>query len=272
MVARVVGVAGSARLSKVPEGGRGVPGEWPRHSLEFPVEKNHKYYHDKRVHDVLPYPEDFDLAQRCLEGQKSALEELQKTYRPIVIGYFRKHGASETEAVEMTDSLWTDLISERKNRRPRLANYAGKAALGSWLYPLVVNRLKARRDKEKTENKVVEKGLEFENLPAAAEEEGCEPVLIELMREAIEFGFRECPAEDLVKLQLSRFDELHLEELALMFGCSTSKIGRDIVDARTLIEKATLDYIRKKDPWLVLAWSDFMELCRLASPGCFGSD
>jgi DNA-directed RNA polymerase specialized sigma24 family protein len=224
------------------------------------------------VHDVLPHAADFELAQRCLEGQGSALKQLQDTYRPIVMGYLRKHGASESEVLEMTDSLWTDLISERKDRRPRLANYAGKAALGSWLYPLAVNRLKARRDRENVESRIVERGLEFENLAAAPGDDGCEPLLIELMKEAIEFSFRECTAEDFVKLQLSRLDNLHLNELALMFGCSPAKMGRDVNEAKDRIEKAALGYIRKKDPWLDLTWNDFMELCRVATPACFGTD
>ena len=31
-------------------------------------------------------------------------------------------------------------------------------------------------------------------------------------------------------------------------------------------------YVRAKDPWLDLKWDDFMDLCRVATPACFGTE
>jgi DNA-directed RNA polymerase specialized sigma24 family protein len=224
------------------------------------------------VHDTLPYADDFDLAQRCLEGQESALVELQTTYRPVVVGYLRKNGATEGEAMEIAESRWADLINQRPGRRPRLATYGGMSALATWLYPLAVNRLMARRRREEVERKYVEKGGDIADLPAASEDEGCEPFLIQLMKEAIEAGFRACSSEDFVKLQLHHSDQLYYIELGKMFHRGTASIQRDVIDAADVVREATLKYIKDRDSYLQLTWEDFQTLCRVANPACFGTD
>ena len=67
-------------------------------------------------------------------------------------------------------------------------------------------------------------------------------------------------------------NDLHLDELATMFSCSKSKIDRDVKRAGKRVREATLNYVREVDPWLELKWRDFMTLCRVASPACFGTE
>ena len=97
-----------------------------------------------------------------------------------------------------------------------------------------------------------------------------EAPLIKLMRDAVEAAFQECAAEDFVLLQLAHMDGLHLKELAQMFHCSKSTIDRDVKRAGKRVSEATLRYVRRIDPWLELKGEDFLELCRVASPACFG--
>jgi RNA polymerase sigma-70 factor len=222
-----------------------------------------------------PFSADFLFAQRCLEGEEQAIVELQAKYGPIVMAYLRQAGANEGEANEVTDSLWTDCLSERHNNRPRLATYAGKASLKSWLYPLALNRLIARKRSEEYRNKIVQAGLDLDQLDVPSPEGSAtdsEAPLIELMRDALEAGFRECAAEDFVILHLAHMDRLHLVEIAQMFDCSKSKVERDLKRAKERVAAATLRHVREVDPWLELAWEDFVDLCRVASPACLGTE
>jgi transcriptional regulator with XRE-family HTH domain len=73
-----------------------------------------------------------------------------------------------------------------------------------------------------------------------------------------------------VLLQLEHCDQLEREDLARMFGCSKPTISRLLHRASAEIEKRTLGYLREHDPWLELKWDDFVELCRTATPACFG--
>jgi len=268
----VVGGGAHARLSRRPREGVAIRGGMTASACGISVEMRGKCYHDCGVLDSLPYADDFDLAQRCLEGQKSALVELQDKYRSVVIKYLLKNGAAEFEAEEITESLWADLINERPGRRPRIATYGGMSTLATWLYPLAVNRLMARRRREEVERKYVEKGGDIRDLPAPSPEEGCEPVLIQLMKEAIEAGFSACSAEDFVKLQLHHSDQLHYIELGKIFRRKRSSIERDVKTAARLVRRATLKYIKDRDSYLHLTWKDFQTLCQVANPACFGND
>jgi hypothetical protein len=90
------------------------------------------------------------------------------------------------------------------------------------------------------------------------------------MRGAVETAFQKCDAEDFVLVQLAHANGLLGRELAVMYSCSEAKISRDLERARRSISAATLDYVREQDPWLELQWEDFLELCSVVSPACFG--
>jgi RNA polymerase sigma factor (sigma-70 family) len=221
----------------------------------------------------LLFPADFDLAQRCLEGDEEAIQQFQATYEPVLMAYLRSAGAELGEAEEVTGWLWADCLQERPQHRPRLAAYAGKASLKTWLYPLALNRLITRKRSQQAWSEILREGLDPERLMAVGEcESVAEAPLMELMRAAVEAGFQACPAEDFVILQLARMDGVHLVELAQMFNCSKSKIDRDLERAEKTVAEATMNHIRAVDPWLELKWTDFVELCRVASPACFGLD
>jgi RNA polymerase sigma factor (sigma-70 family) len=217
---------------------------------------------------------DFDLAQRCLEGDTAAIAKLRDSYTPSLVAYLRQKGGSEILAEEVTGWLWADILGERVGYRPRLANYAGQAALKTWLCTVALNRLIQRQRYELTRTRFLEEGFDLEKLGPFPGDTG-EPVeapLIELMRAAVSAAFLECPPADFVMLQLAHVDQLHQAELAKMFGCSRAKIGRDLEEAAKKMADVTLNHIRKQDPWLVLKWEDFVELCQVASPSCFGME
>jgi DNA-directed RNA polymerase specialized sigma24 family protein len=109
--------------------------------------------------------------------------------------------------------------------------------------------------------------------PSSDEGRGpAEAPLLEIMRGAVEAAFRECDAEDFVLMQLAHANGLLGRELAQIFSCSEAKISRTLERARKKIAETTMNHIRGQDPWLELQWEDFVELCRVASPACFGME
>jgi RNA polymerase sigma-70 factor (ECF subfamily) len=229
------------------------------------------------VIEALQHPGDFQLAQNCLEGDESAIYELQNRYRPVTEAYLRRAGATEEEVGEVTGGIWSDCLAARPGSRPRLANYNGHAALHTWLRPLVLNRLMIARHRrtqwEKLHPGEEEAGVLGAAVPAPrGAGDSAEMPLLDLMREALQAAFMACPAEDFVLLQLAHADGLRGAELARMFGCSMPTISRHLERAGENVAAATLAYIRRADPWLELKWEDFVELCRVASPVCFGME
>ena len=225
------------------------------------------------VPEDLPHADDFLFAQRCLEGDRNAILEFQERYRAILIAFLRQTGASESEATDVTDSLWADLLHERENNRPRLATYGGRAALKTWLRPLVLNRLIALKRAKQYREDVEQTGLDWNQIEALEKDVRrleAELPLIELMKDALETGFSECSPEHFVLLHLKHMDGLHFDELALMFHTSKSTIERAVIEARDKVHDATLGRVKELDKWLELTWTDFVDLCRVASPACLG--
>lgn len=217
--------------------------------------------------DTLPHPEDFLLAQNCLEGDPSAIKRLQEICRSDVVNYLVHAGASGEEARELADELPADCLAERKENRPRLATYGGNSPLKTWLKVVALNKLIQRKRKKSLPPPPVEPGP---GEPSAPPESTAEAPLLEIMRDAVQQAFRECDPEDFVLVQLAHANGLLGRELAVMFSCSEATVSRNLERARKTIVDVTLECIRKRDPWLEIQWEDFVELCRVASPACFG--
>ena len=234
----------------------------------------------RRVYEVIAHPEDFQLAQKCLEGETPAISALQESFAAPVLKFLLHTGASLEEATEVVDALWADCLAPMGRGHIRLTGYNGRCALLTWLNTVALNCLLSRKRTERNRATLFETRSDFsaqddENsstpIAEVAEVERLDQApLLDLMRVAIERAFAECPPEDFVLLQLAHSDGLKLAELARIFGTSRSSIDRQIARAGRELQAATLAAIRSIDPWIELEWSDFVELCRSASPTCFG--
>ncbi|MGV3534086.1 MAG: RNA polymerase sigma factor, partial [Chthoniobacteraceae bacterium] len=99
----------------------------------------------------LPHPEDFLLAQKCLDGDERAIAEFQARHGSLVQAYLLNRGASPAEAREIVDSLWADCLVGTNERRPRIAGYLGASSLQTWLNVVAVNFfLSSRRQRART--------------------------------------------------------------------------------------------------------------------------
>jgi len=228
--------------------------------------------------DTLPYPDDFLLAQKCLEGDPLSISQLQETCQAYVVNYLIHAGATPDEARELADELRADCLAERTENKPRLATYGGNSPLQAWLKAVALNKLvqlkrRANRLKQPPlDDRTLDDVLAVEGAPRPSIETRypAEAPLLEIMRGAVEAAFHECDAEDFVLVQLAHANGLLGRELAQMYSCSEAKISRNLERARRNIAAATLAYVRAQDPWLELQWADFLDLCRVASPACFG--
>jgi DNA-directed RNA polymerase specialized sigma24 family protein len=224
--------------------------------------------------DALLFPDDFLLAQRCLEADPLAVRRLQETYEAALLNYLVHAGASIEEARTLLGELWADCLADRPTRRPRLASYSGNSPLQAWLKAVVLNKLLQVKRVENRVRTLEEVPLDTQLGGKTASPDdrtgSAEAPLLEIMRDAVQAAFRECDAEDFVLVQLAHTNGLKGRELARMFTCSEAKISRTLGDARQRIVSATLRHVRARDPWLELKWEDFIELCGVVSPACFG--
>ncbi len=228
---------------------------------------------------------DFDFCHACLDGDESAIANLQRQFAPSTVSYLIGAGGHPAEAREVVDSLWADLLVPIPGRTPRLARYNGACALQTWLNRVALNELITRKRREQRWQRLVPERIDVS--AASGEKNGAEPwladprspvlgegeaPLLELMKTAVESAFLTCEPEDFVLLQLKHCDGLLGAELGAMFGCDASVISRRLDKAEETIARMTLAKVRQADPWLEVQWSDFVELCASAAPACFGQD
>jgi RNA polymerase sigma factor (sigma-70 family) len=184
------------------------------------------------------------------------------------------------------DSLWADLLAPVGNRPPRLLHYDGSCALQTWLNTVALNELLTVKRTEKRRKRLIDPNFDSydEKRESSAGEPSAAPhaepeslefreaPLVKIMHVAVETAFLSCEPEDFVLLQLKHCDGLRGTELARMFGCNESMISRRLDEAQERIAAVTLEKVRETDEWLDLKWEDFVELCRTATPACFGLD
>ncbi len=230
--------------------------------------------------DTIRHPGDFHLCHDCLEGIESSIALLRERVASPAIGFLVAAGASGDEAANLVDSLWADLLSRGASGVPRIARYDGSCSFQTWFNSVALNKLLTRKRQQRRWQDLIPgrigtnpDGSDALGAGSMADPEADEPetaLLVELMREAIEHAFQSCGPEDFVLLQLKHCDGLRGTELATMFGCDASVISRRLEKAQAQIAASTLWKIRQADPWLELKWPDFVELCRTATPACFG--
>ena len=216
-----------------------------------------------------PNESDFRVVEKCLENDAAALALLRTTYREPVAAYLLKAGATGPEAEETVEMLWADLLTPTAGGHIRLRHYDGSCALLTWLNTVAMNALLSRKKSDGRRDRRFVSSDAGDRVDAAAETGTTEAPLVDLIHDAVEFAFRKCAAEDFVLLQLEHCDQLERDELARMFRCSRATVSRMLANARLSLAEITMDYVRRRDPWLELQWEDFLELCRTATLSCF---
>lgn len=237
------------------------------------------------VLEWLPHPEDFYLAQKCLEGDEQAIATFQERHSATTHSYLLSRGATPAEAREIVDSLWADCLIRTPTRAPRISGYQGASSLQTWLNVVAVNNFLTSRRSQARTNKLMplrihgpaggdpeENGGEDSSLAYADHgRPHTEAPVIAMLRQAIEKAFQMCSPEDFVLLQLFHCDEIKQQELAKIWGCDAATISRKLKRAGAEVSSRVIEHVRATDPYLELQWSDFLELCRVANPACFGS-
>lgn len=233
------------------------------------------------MRDSLRNLEDFQFVERCLGGDQEAIRGLQTGYGPNVVAFLMRSGAELSQAEEIVEQLWADLVVAAPGETPRLARYDGSCQLSTWLNTVAMNRLLSARRSQKRLDRYVATSLDAEkgskegettlsSLLPAPSEESAEPPLVDLLRKAIHAAFAASSAETFVLLQLAYGDGLRLRELGQIWGCNPATISRRLAQAAGEIERAALAYVRTTDPLIELTWSDFAALCRNTSLGALG--
>src|SRR5262245_29601518 len=205
---------------------------------------------------------DHVLSDRARAGDPVALAELREQCHSNLVNILLARGAGHTEAQDLLADLWTDCVPGGDDRPGLLDKFSGKCSVAGWLATVATRRwidIK-RRESKRRELAPAEpsdsSGDPFERLPAEVGPDR-EDSLVELLRASLKAAFAGCPAVALVLLRLVYLHGITQRELVRMLDWHESKVSRTLTQAMEDIERRTLAEIRRRDPWLELAWQDF---------------
>lgn len=204
--------------------------------------------------------------RQCREGDPQALAALRAQHHDSLANILRSRGATPTEVEDLLADLWADCVPGRADRPPLLEKFSGKCSLQGWLATVATNRWldwkrKQARRGELTPDRSEDDGTNFlDRMPAPAAG-AREDRLVGLLRESLQAAFARCPPDAMVLLRLVYLHELTHREIVRMLGWSESKVSRFLTRVMHEIETRTLRELKQRDPWLELAWQDFVDLC-----------
>jgi RNA polymerase sigma factor (sigma-70 family) len=204
---------------------------------------------------------------RYPQGQSETLAGLRTEYHSVLLSTLIARGATPIEAEDIMADLWGDCVGRRDGQPSLLEKFSGKCPIQNWLATVATHRLvdlKRRESKHRGELPTTDTEQRdrdsFERLAAPSVSES-ESGLVVLLKESLHAAFAKCPGESMLMLRLVYLNGLSQREVGRMWGWHESKVSRSISHAMALIETSTLHEVKRRDPWLDLAWSDFLALC-----------
>jgi RNA polymerase sigma factor (sigma-70 family) len=212
-----------------------------------------------------------DLAQKCRQGDAAALSHLRERCHSDLTHILLSRGASPTETDDLLADLWADCVPGADDQPSLLEKFSGSCALRSWLATVLTRRwidLKRKHARRPEASHASGDGDGdsrddlFQRIPAP-DSPNSESALVDLLQESLKAAFAKCSAESMVLLRLRYLHGVSQRELAYMLGCHETKISRTLSAAMEDIEKATLDEINRRDPWLQLQWQDLVDMCNI---------
>jgi RNA polymerase sigma factor (sigma-70 family) len=218
-----------------------------------------------------PLAEERLALSRCMGGDSEALGVLRNRYQPVLFNVLVARGARPIEAEDLLADLWGDCVDTSDERPSLLHKFSGKCPLQNWLITVATRRLIDLKRKRQPQPDAPahdnESGTTFiQRVPAPASSP-VESGLVELLRDALQRAFADCPAEALVMLRLVHLHRISQRELARMWGCHEATISRSLTQAMDAIKRETMRRIKERDPWLELTWEDLVQLCETQDIG-----
>lgn len=215
------------------------------------------------------HADDLCLAIACERGDEAAWRDLMTGYEATVRSAARCHSQGETDAEELTQSIWAELHGLRTNKQGRsagkLAYYSGRGSLGGWLRAVVgqlavdIHRRTARlvqpedaTDFERLAHEAHGAHASNDGLRAAAPDPERALIKQETMRDldaALARTISELTPEDRLLIKLYYFDDLRLHEAGRVLGVHEATASRRLARLHREVRSRVEAILIKEHGW-----------------------
>ncbi len=213
------------------------------------------------------HADDLCLAIACERGDEAAWRDLMARYQTTVRSAARSHSRSETEAEELTQSIWAELHGLRTNEQGRpagkLAYYSGRGSLGGWLRA-VVGQLAVDIHRRSARLVQPEDATDFERLtyethssedgfcvaaPPNPERALSDQETTRDLDAALAHAISELAPEDRLLIRLYYFDNLRLHEAGRVLGVHEATASRRLARLHREVRHHVEATLIKENGW-----------------------
>lgn len=205
---------------------------------------------------------DLCLALACEQGNDAAWRDFETTHRSMMIAAARTLTKDQSEAEDLTQTVYGDLFGVRESgaqRVSKLTHYSGRGSLGGWLRAVVYQTFIDRK-RQTSRFEQIEETSEFERLAQRAEiklttgiarpDEALEAKdshrLRQTMESAMSQAFATLTTRDRLLLNYYYFDELTLKEIGVVMNVHEATISRWLSKTQQTVRKKTEEFLRQQ--------------------------
>ncbi len=207
--------------------------------------------------------EDLYIATGCTRGDPSAVRWFETHALPAADQALRSLDSSAAFADEVRQRVRTKLLAPSADGPPRIAEYAARGALTSWVtVALVRTALSLLRETKRAEKYAGGDWAETLVLPDVGDVEV--DYLKQRYRQEFAAGLTDAcarlPARDRTILRLHFMDGLNIDQIGQIYGVHRATVARWIAKSRVMLLEGTRQFLAQH---LSLAPAEFSSLDRL---------
>jgi RNA polymerase sigma-70 factor, ECF subfamily len=186
------------------------------------------------------------LACACARGDRAALSAFEATYGPDIRHALSRMKTAPQVVDEVAQLLRQKLFVGEKGKRPRIAEYAGRGDLKSWLRVAAVRTALSHLRKHQREILVDDQQLPDLASPADPELDHMKQLYRGEFRSALEDAVASLTPRERNLLRQHFLDGLGVEKLATLYGVHTSTAARWLAKARERIVVLTKEEMMRR--------------------------
>ncbi len=162
--------------------------------------------------------EDICLIAKFLDGSESAFEELFRKYQSRLLAMCRHFLGNDADAEDAVQDAFLSIYHG-------LARFRGDSGFYTWAYGIAVRTCLSQRRRRQNES--------LDDMPEPADQGGADIDAI-VIRQAVS----KLPDQHRIVLILKYYEQLSMEEIAQVLGCSADRIKMRLHRARNVLRGA----------------------------------
>jgi RNA polymerase sigma-70 factor (ECF subfamily) len=213
---------------------------WPGVELEFAAFAAYASERAQVGADVTEHGADLYLACACARGTQHAVEAFECVFAPVIAAAIGRNGARGVLADEAVQATRRRLLVAPHGNAPKIAEYAGRAPLRTWVATVASRELAMlRRSAKRKREDEFHEALVEDAAASAVETSYLRARYRRDFADAVRAAIGVLSPRDRALLQLAYSSGFTVERIGALYGVSRATAARWVVAAREALQDGT---------------------------------